>query len=80
LLSGQGRSAPGGKYDYVINGHMVGGFALLAYSEHWEYSGVMTFMVNQQDKIYRKNLGPKTTQLAQRMETYDPDANWAPAE
>ena len=59
---------------------MVGGFALLAYPEHWEYSGVMTFMVNQQDKIYRKNLGPKTTQLAQRIETYDPDSSWAPAE
>jgi hypothetical protein len=80
ILTKQGRSAPGGKYDYVINGHMVGGFALLAYPEYWEYSGVMTFMVNQQDKIYGKNLGPKTTQLAQRMETYDPDTSWDPVE
>jgi CheY-like chemotaxis protein len=42
--------------------------------------GTDGFEVNQQDKIYRKNLGPKTTQLAQRIETYDPDTSWAPAE
>jgi hypothetical protein len=51
ILTKQGKHAPGGKYDYVINGHMIGGFALVAWPEEWGNSGVMTFVVNQQGKI-----------------------------
>jgi hypothetical protein len=76
ILTKQGKSAPGGKYNYIINGHMIGGFALVAWPEGWSNSGVMTFIVNQQGKIYQKNLGPKTAALAVSIETYEPDHTW----
>jgi hypothetical protein len=78
ILTKQGRSAPGGKYNYVINGNMVGGFALVAFPSNWDKSGVMTFIVNQQGKVYQKNLGPNTTKLARKMISYNPDKTWTP--
>ena len=77
ILTKQGNHAPGGKYDYIINGHMIGGFALVAWPAEWGNSGVMTFIVNQQGKIYQRNLGPKTEAAAQALTTYDPDAGWS---
>jgi hypothetical protein len=77
VLTKQGKHAPGGKYDYIINGHMIGGFALVAWPEEWGNSGVMTFIVNQQGKIFQKNLGPKTAALAKAMTRYDPDSSWS---
>jgi hypothetical protein len=76
ILTKQGRDAPGGKYNYLINGRMIGGFALVAWPARWGNSGVMTFIVNQQGKIYQKNLGPRTSSLAGRMTTYEPDSTW----
>ncbi len=79
ILTRQGKHAPGGKYDYIINGHMIGGFALVAWPAEWGNTGVMTFIVNQQGKVYQKNLGPKTATIAKAMTTYDPDDTWTPA-
>jgi hypothetical protein len=76
ILTKQGKHAPGGKYDYITNGHMIGGFALVAWPAEWGNSGVMTFIVNQQGKIYEKNLGPKTAALAKAMTRYEPDNSW----
>ncbi|MGD0539700.1 MAG: DUF2950 domain-containing protein [Verrucomicrobiota bacterium] len=76
ILTKQGKHAPGGKYDYVIHDRLIGGFALVAWPAQWGNSGVMTFMVNQQGKIYQKNLGPKTSSIANGITTYDPDASW----
>jgi hypothetical protein len=76
ILKRQGGSAPGGKYDYVINGHMIAGFALVAWPAQWGQSGVMTFIVNQQGKVYQKDLGPKTAQRVRSMKAYDPDSSW----
>jgi hypothetical protein len=76
ILTGQGKNAPGGKYNYLINGNMVGGFALVAFPSNWGKSGVMTFIVNQQGKVYQKNLGPETAKLAQEMKAYNPDKTW----
>jgi Protein of unknown function (DUF2950) len=76
----QGKHAPGGKYSYIVNGHMIGGFALVAWPAEWGNSGVMTFVVNQQGKVFQKNLGPKTDSLARKITTYDPDDTWMPAE
>ncbi len=76
ILARQGKNAPGGKYDYIINGNMVGGFALVASPSNWGKSGVMTFIVNQQGKVYQKNLGPDTLKKVQDMDTYDPDETW----
>lgn len=78
ILTRQGRHAPGGKYNYVINAHMVAGFALLAYPAVWGNSGVMTFIVNQQGKVCQKDLGTKTARLAQELREYDPDTTWEP--
>ena len=78
ILTQQGENAPGGKYNYIINGNMVGGFGLVAFPSNWGKSGVMTFIVNQQGKVYQKNLGPDTLETAQEMESYDPDETWTP--
>ena len=76
ILTRQGKNAPGGKYNYIINGNMVGGFALVAFPSNWGKSGVMTFIVNQQGKVYQKNLGPDTAKMAREMRSYNPDTTW----
>jgi hypothetical protein len=76
ILTRQGKDAPGGKYDYIINGHMIAGFALVAWPAQWCNTGVMTFIVNQQGKVYQRNLGKKTATIASRMTVFDPDDKW----
>ena len=78
ILTRQGPHAPGGKYNYIINGHMLAGFALVAWPAEWGNSGVMTFIVSQQGKVYQKDLGPRTSRLGAAMTTYDPDDTWKP--
>ncbi len=77
VLKKQGRSVPGGAYDYVINGNMIGGFALLAFPADYGNSGVMTFAVNQQGKVFQKDLGEATPTLVDAIATYDVDSTWA---
>jgi len=79
ILTSQGRHAPGGKFKYIINGRMIAGFALVAWPAEWGDTGVMTFVVNQQGKVYQKNLGSKTAKIAKAMTIYDPDDTWTPA-
>ncbi len=76
ILKKQGKSAPGGKLNYVINGNMVAGHALVAYPARWGVSGVMTFIVNQRGRVYQKNLGAKTAEIVRKMKRYDPDLTW----
>ncbi|MGA8154550.1 MAG: DUF2950 domain-containing protein [Terriglobales bacterium] len=76
ILTRQGVHAPGGKYSYVINGNMIAGYALVAYPDKWDNSGVMTFIINQQGRVYQKNLGPNTAKLAAALTEYDPDLSW----
>jgi len=76
ILTRQGSHAPGGKYSYVINGNMIAGYALVAYPDKWGNSGVMTFIINQQGRVYQKNLGPNTGKLAAAMAEYNPDPTW----
>ena len=76
ILKRQGPHAPGGKYGYVINGNMIAGYALIAYPDKWGNSGVMTFIINQQGRVYQKNLGPNTVKLAAAVTEYDPDPTW----
>jgi hypothetical protein len=76
ILTQQGKNVPGGKYSYLINGNMVGGFAFVAFPSNWGKSGVMTFIVNQQGRVFQKNLGPDTPKMAQDLDTYDPDETW----
>lgn len=76
ILTGQGPGAPGGAYDYIVDGKMIGGFAMVAYPAQYGSSGIMTFIVNQDGVVYQKDLGPDTTALAQSMTTFDPDETW----
>jgi Protein of unknown function (DUF2950) len=76
ILTRQGTSAPGGAYNYIINGNMIAGFALVAYPATWNNSGVMTFLVNQEGRVYEKNLGPRTSQIAAAMTEYNPNSTW----
>lgn len=76
ILTRQGGSAPGGAYSYDINGNMIAGFALVAYPATWGNSGVMTFIVNQEGRVYEKDLGPKTAEIAGTMTAYNPDSTW----
>ena len=80
ILSGQGKHAPKGAYEYVENDLMFGGFALVAYPAVYGVSGVMTFIVNQDGVIYEKNLGKNTTTLAQKITHFDPDKTWRKVE
>ena len=76
ILTRQGKSAPGGSYNYIINGNMIGGFAFVAWPADYDESGIMTFIVNQQGRVYQKDLGPKTAKIAEAMKEYDPDKTW----
>jgi len=76
ILTRQGKAAPGGKLDYLTHAGLTGGFALLAYPEHWDQSGVMSFIVNQDGKVYQKDLGEKTARLARALKEYNPDSDW----
>jgi hypothetical protein len=80
ILKRQGNNAPGGEMDYVSNGKMVAGFALVAYPAIYGVSGIMTFMVNQEGIVYEKNLGPKTGEIAKAVTGYDPDKTWTRVE
>jgi hypothetical protein len=76
VLKGQGPDAPGGAHHYVVNGKMIGGFALIAFPADYGISGVMTFLVNHAGTVYQKDLGGRTEVIAQRIQLFDPDQTW----
>jgi len=80
ILTGQGKSAPGGAYDYIVKGNMIGGFALVAYPAKYASSGVMTFIVNHDGVVYQKDLGRNTAKAAQAMKLFNPDSTWKKVE
>ena len=57
ILTRQGANIAGGEYDYVVNGNMIGGFALIATPARYDRTGIMTFLVNQYGTVYQKDLG-----------------------
>jgi hypothetical protein len=79
LLTQQGGGAAGGKYNYVINGNMIAGFGMLAFPAKYASSGIMTFIVNHQGKVYEKDLGPKTAALVKNIKDFNPEG-WKLAE
>ena len=80
ILTKQGAAAKGGAKDYLVNGQLVRGFAFVAYPAQYRNSGVMTFIVNQDGKVYEKDLGQSTADLASAMTEYNPDNTWHPAD
>ena len=76
ILNRQGPDAPGGAYDYVAQGRMIGGFALVAHPASYGNSGVMTFLVSHDGVVYEKDLGPETIAVAQKITQFNPDKSW----
>lgn len=77
ILTRQGSSAPGGQYNYVINGRMIAGFALIAWPAEYGNSGIMTFIVNQQGRVYQRDLGTDTATRAPTINEYNPGTGWS---
>lgn len=80
ILTAQGEHANGGAYDYMVNGNLIGGVALVAYPAQYGASGVMTFIVNHDGVVYQKDLGAKTAGIASAMKLYDPGPGWKKVE
>ncbi len=76
ILEAQGKNAPGGAYGYLVKGKMIGGFALVAYPAQYGNSGVMSFIVNHEGKVFQKDLGKNTAAVAGGMKEYNPDSTW----
>jgi hypothetical protein len=80
VLKGQGPAAPLGKMDFVVQGAMIGGFALAAAPSDYRVTGVMTFIVSHDGIVYQKDLGPHTLEIFQKMDRYNPDKTWTPVD
>jgi hypothetical protein len=76
ILTRQGVATPGGARDYVVDGHMTGGFALIAFPAKYGDSGVTTFVINQDGIVYEKDLGPDTATVAPAITEFNPDLTW----
>jgi hypothetical protein len=76
ILKGQGPAAPLGKLDFVVEGAMIGGFALAAAPADYRVTGVKTFIVSYEGVVYQKDLGPETLKIFKEMELYNPDKSW----
>jgi hypothetical protein len=76
ILTAQGADSPGGAKDYLVNGEMAGGFALVAWPAKYDVTGIMTFTVNHDGVVHQKDLGPGSDTTAAGMKTYNPDQSW----
>jgi len=80
VLKGQGPHAHLGEIDFVVQGAMIGGFALVAAPADYEKTGVKTFIVSHDGVVYEKDLGPATLAAFKAMERFDPDPSWSPVQ
>ena len=80
VLKGQGPAAPLGQMDFLVNGVMIGGFALIAAPAEYQVTGVKTFMVSHDGVVYQKDLGPNSLEVAKKIERFNPDRTWTPVE
>jgi hypothetical protein len=76
MLTGQGKSARGGAFDYLLNGKLFGGFAVVASPASYGISGVETYIVSHEGVVYRKVLGPDTASIVAKMKLFDPGDGW----
>jgi hypothetical protein len=76
VLTRQGENVPGGRYDYIINGNMIAGFAAVAVPAEYGETGVMTLVVSHHGQIFEKDLGDDTAVLAAAIQEYNPDGTW----
>jgi hypothetical protein len=78
VLKAQGPDAAGGAFDYVVNGKMIGGFALVAWPAEYGVSGILTLLINHEGVVYEKDLGATTAVAARQMTRFNPDKSWRP--
>lgn len=76
ILEGQGAAAPGGPVEYVVDGRLFRGFALVAWPAEYDVTGVMTFIVNSDGVVHERDLGPETSASVAAVDRYDPDPTW----
>lgn len=76
ILTEQGKDAEGGARDYIVRGRMIGGFGLVATPADYGNSGVKTFIVSQEGKVFEKDLGDNSARLARRIDAFNPDSSW----
>jgi hypothetical protein len=76
VLESQGPDAAGGAYDYVVNGRMIGGFALVAWPAEYGVSGIRTLIINHDGVVYEKDLGAGTALRARQMARFNADKSW----
>jgi hypothetical protein len=79
IITRQGDKAKGGAQDFIVNGKMTSGFAILAYPAEYRNSGIMTFIIGKDGIVYQKDLGEKTTDAASALAEYNPGDSWQPA-
>ena len=77
ILTAQGPAAAGGARDYVVDGKLTGGFALVAWPAQYDVTGIVTFVINQDGVVFERDLGPETDAAARAISTYNPDSTWA---
>jgi hypothetical protein len=80
ILTAQSAAAPDGAKNYLQNGDLAGGFALVAWPAQYDVTGVMTFVINQDGRLFQKDLGPATDKTVPAITTYDPDSTWTPVQ
>ena len=80
ILTKQGERAPGGAKDYIVDGKMTRGFAVVAYPVDYRNSGIMTFVAGPDGVVYQKDLGDKTKDIAMSMAEYNPGDGWSRAD
>ena len=80
ILTRQGPKASGGAHDYIVDGKMIGGFALIAWPAEYGNSGITTFLINHDGAVYEKDLGKNTSKIASRATTFNPDDTWKKVE
>jgi hypothetical protein len=80
ILTGQGANTPDGARNYVSNGRMGDGFALIAWPAIYGASGIMSFIINQDGILFQKDCGPQSAAIASTMKIFDPDLSWAKVE
>jgi DUF2950 family protein len=80
MLTSQGPQAHGGAKNYIVNGNMIGGFAILAFPAEYGNSGVMSFLINRDGNVLQKDLGADTANVAKTITSFNPDSTWTPVE
>jgi hypothetical protein len=80
ILTAQGDDAPGGAKNYIVNGKMTGGFAILATPVKYAETGIMTFITGRDGVVYERDLGPDTVQITASIQEYNPTDDWSPVD